>query len=87
MASLQDFALPVLKSLQQPDLLLRILKPVIALILCMTMILVYCLFVKGLETKGWKEFVDGEYIDCDGVMQNLIRKASNSFDNFFYYHP
>jgi type IV secretory pathway VirB3-like protein len=43
MASLQDFSLPVHKSLQQPDLLLGIPKPVIALILCMTMILVYLL--------------------------------------------
>jgi type IV secretory pathway VirB3-like protein len=43
MASLQDYALPVHKSLQQPDLMLGIPKPVLALILCLTMILVYLL--------------------------------------------
>jgi type IV secretory pathway VirB3-like protein len=43
MASLQDYALPVHKSLQQPDLILGIPKPVLALILCLTMILVYLL--------------------------------------------
>jgi type IV secretory pathway VirB3-like protein len=43
MASLQDYALPVHKSLQQPDLVLGIPKSVLALILCLTMILVYLL--------------------------------------------
>jgi type IV secretory pathway VirB3-like protein len=43
MASLQDFSLPVHKSLQQPDLILGIPKPVLAMILCLTMILVYLL--------------------------------------------
>jgi type IV secretory pathway VirB3-like protein len=41
--SLQDFSLSVHKSLQQPDLILGIPKPVLALILCLTMILVYLL--------------------------------------------
>jgi type IV secretory pathway VirB3-like protein len=43
MASLRDFSLPVHKSLQQPDLVLGIPKPVLALLLCLTMILVYLL--------------------------------------------
>jgi type IV secretory pathway VirB3-like protein len=43
MASLQDFSLPVHKSLQQPDLVLGIPKSVLALLLCLTMILVYLL--------------------------------------------
>jgi type IV secretory pathway VirB3-like protein len=43
MATLQDFALPVHKSLQQPDLILGIPKPVLALILCLSMILAYLL--------------------------------------------
>jgi type IV secretory pathway VirB3-like protein len=43
MASLQDFSLPVHKSLQQPDLILGIPKSVLALLLCLTMILVYLL--------------------------------------------
>jgi type IV secretory pathway VirB3-like protein len=43
MALLQDYALPVHKSLQQPDLILGIPKTVLALILCATMILVYLL--------------------------------------------
>jgi type IV secretory pathway VirB3-like protein len=42
-SSLQDFSLPVHKSLQQPDLILGVPKPVIALILCVTMILAYLL--------------------------------------------
>jgi len=43
MTSLQDFALPVHKSLQQPDLILGIPKTVFALIICLTLILVYML--------------------------------------------
>ena len=41
MALLQDFSLPVHKSLQQPDLVFGIPKIVLAVILCLTMILVY----------------------------------------------
>jgi type IV secretory pathway VirB3-like protein len=41
MVSLQDYALPVHKSLQQPDLVLGIPKSILALILCLTLILVY----------------------------------------------
>jgi type IV secretory pathway TrbD component len=43
MTSLQDYALPVHKSLQQPDLILGVPKPVLALIGCLAMILAYLL--------------------------------------------
>jgi hypothetical protein len=36
------------------------------------------LICEGPGDQGRKEFIDGEYIDCDGVMQNLIRKASKN---------
>jgi hypothetical protein len=41
------------------------------------------LVCEGPGDQDRKEFVDGEYIDCDGVMQNLIRKASNTKDITF----
>jgi type IV secretory pathway VirB3-like protein len=43
MTSLQDFALPIHKSLQQPDLLLGVPKQVFAIIICLTLVLVYML--------------------------------------------
>jgi type IV secretory pathway TrbD component len=43
MTTLQDYALPVHKSLQQPDLILGIPKPILALIGCLAMILAYLL--------------------------------------------
>lgn len=41
MATLQDYSVPVHKSLQQPDLLLGIPKIVAAMIFCLTTLLVY----------------------------------------------
>ena len=41
MATLQDYSVPVHKSLQQPDLLLGIPKMVAAMIFCLTTLLVY----------------------------------------------
>ncbi len=41
MATLQDFSVPVHKSLQQPDLLLGIPKVIAAMIFCLTVLLVY----------------------------------------------
>ena len=41
MAILQEYSIPVHKSLQQPDLLLGIPKIIIALIFCITVILFY----------------------------------------------
>jgi type IV secretory pathway VirB3-like protein len=43
MTTLQDYALPVHKSLQQPDLLLGIPKMIVAVILCATVLFVYLL--------------------------------------------
>jgi type IV secretory pathway VirB3-like protein len=43
MAALQDYALPVHKSLQQPDLLLGIPKIIVAVILCATVLFAYLL--------------------------------------------
>lgn len=41
MATLQDYSIPVHKSLQQPDLLLGIPKMIAAMIFCLTTLLVY----------------------------------------------
>lgn len=41
MATLQDYSIPVHKSLQQPDLLLGIPKMVAAVIFCLTTLLAY----------------------------------------------
>lgn len=41
MATLQDYAIPVHKSLQQPDVLLGIPKMIVVLIFCITVLLVY----------------------------------------------
>lgn len=41
MATLQDYSVPVHKSLQQPDLLLGIPKMIAAMIFCLTTLLVY----------------------------------------------
>ena len=41
MATLQDYSIPVHKSLQQPDLLLGIPKMVAAVIFCLTTLLTY----------------------------------------------
>jgi type IV secretory pathway VirB3-like protein len=43
MTSLQDFAIPVHKSLQQPDLIMGIPKDILVFLLCFTVILVYLL--------------------------------------------
>lgn len=41
MTTLQDYSIPVHKSLQQPDLLLGIPKMIAAVIFCLTVLLVY----------------------------------------------
>lgn len=41
MATLQDYSVPMHKSLQQPDLLLGIPKMIAAMIFCLTTLLVY----------------------------------------------
>jgi type IV secretory pathway VirB3-like protein len=43
MSTLQDYALPVHKSLQQPDILLGIPKMIVAIILCATVLFIYLL--------------------------------------------
>lgn len=51
MATLQEYSIPVHKSLQQPDLLLGIPKVIVALIFCVTILLVY-LFGLGFAGGG-----------------------------------
>jgi hypothetical protein len=41
------------------------------------------LFCEGPLDQGKKESVEGEYIDSDGAMQNLIRKTSKAEDITF----
>jgi hypothetical protein len=41
------------------------------------------LFCEGSLDQGRKEFIEDEYIDSDGVMQNLIRKVSKVEDIIF----
>jgi type IV secretory pathway VirB3-like protein len=43
MPALQDYALPVHKSLHQPDLLMGIPKMIVAIILCATVLFIYVL--------------------------------------------
>jgi type IV secretory pathway VirB3-like protein len=43
MTTLQDYALPVHKSLHQPDLLLGVTKMIVAIILCVTVLFIYLL--------------------------------------------
>ena len=41
MTTLQEYSIPVHKSLQQPDLLLGVPKVIVALIFCVTVLLIY----------------------------------------------
>jgi hypothetical protein len=41
------------------------------------------LFCEGSLDQGKEEFIEGEYVDSNGVMQNLIRKASKKQDIAF----
>jgi type IV secretory pathway VirB3-like protein len=77
MAGLQDFSLPVHKSLQQPDLILGIPKPVLALLLCLTMILVYLL--------GFIFAVSGVllYLPCYLVSKNDPDLLTIALDSLF----
>ena len=77
MASLQDFALPVHKSLQQPDLILGIPKVVLAIILCLTMILVYLL--------GFILVVAGVilYVPCYFLSKEDPQMLTIALDNLF----
>ena len=77
MASLQDFSLPVHKSLQQPDLILGIPKTVLALILCLTMIFVYML--------GFMFAVSGIilYVPCYFLSKDDPELLSIALDSLF----
>jgi len=77
MASLQDFSLPVHKSLQQPDLVFGIPKVVLAIILCLTMILVYLLgFIFVLAGFAM-------YIPCYFVSKQDPDMLTIAIDNLF----
>jgi type IV secretory pathway VirB3-like protein len=77
MASLQDYAQPVHKSLQQPDLILGIPKPVLALILCLSMILVYLM--------GFLFILSGVifYIPCYFLSKEDPAMLTIALDNLF----
>ncbi len=75
MTTLQDYSIPVHKSLQQPDLLLGIPKVIIAIIFCLTIMLIY------LFGFGFAVVAVVLYVPCRIISKNdpqLLTIALNS---------
>lgn len=75
MATLQEYSIPVHKSLQQPDLLLGVPKVIAALIFCVTILLVY------LFGLGFAAVAVVLYVPCRIISKNdpqLLTIALNS---------
>ena len=75
MTTLQDYSIPVHKSLQQPDLLLGVLKVILAIIFCLTIMLIY------LFGFGFAVVAVVLYVPCRIISKNdpqLLTIALNS---------
>lgn len=75
MTTLQDYSIPVHKSLQQPDLLLGVPKTIIAIIFCLTIMLIY------LFGFGFAAVALVLYVPCRIISKNdpqLLTIALNS---------
>lgn len=75
MATLQEYSIPVHKSLQQPDLLLGVPKTIVAIIFCVTTMLVY------LFGLGFAVVAIVLYVPCRIISKNdpqLLTIALNS---------
>lgn len=77
MSTLQDYSIDVHKSLQQPDLLLGIPKTIVALIFCLTVLLVY-LFGLGFAVVSVVL-----YVPCRLVSKNDPQLLSIALESLF----
>lgn len=77
MSSLQDYSVDVHKSLQQPDLLLGIPKAIVALIFCLTVLLVY-LFGFGFSIVGIIL-----YVPCKIITKNDPQLLTIALESLF----
>jgi len=75
MASLQDYAIPVHKSLQQPDLLLGIPKIILLLIFAVTVLLIY-LFGFGFAPAAVVLYVPCYFVSKDDPQLLVISLES-----------
>lgn len=77
MSTLQDYSIDVHKSLQQPDLLLGIPKTIVALIFCLTVLLVY------LFGLGFAVVAVVLYVPCRLVSKNDPQLLSIALESLF----
>lgn len=75
--TLQDYSIPVHKSLQQPDLLLGIPKIIVALIFCVTVLLVYLLGF------GFSPVAVVLYVPCRLISKNDPQLLSIGLSSLF----
>lgn len=77
MSSLQDYSIDVHKSLQQPDLLLGVPKAIVALIFCVTVLLVY------LFGLGFSIVAIILYVPCRMISKNDPQLLSIALESLF----